>query len=228
MIDMKQVRKMRSRVDRDQDHMIDWHQVCHDDPYAVATLLKEFFCELTSPLVPYHSFDRFVEASVLENIIERVASLRTAVTSMPPANQKVLAYTVRFFLRILNPESAQQSKLTRESIADVFGPIFLRPLGHKIGDDHIVEQDKARACLREMLGKNSREIFQSVSLREYNGTATKRVPYATKVLKGRVQVDMDSVASLTEWETKSGYGMDVEEDGALAEETKDGDSDRED
>jgi hypothetical protein len=218
---MKTIKGIVKKCDRGMDHTIAWEDV--KDPLVYVGLLRVFFGMLNPPLMGAHNYDRFFDAARQETPLARISATRTVVMSLSTANQTVLAYMVKFFTRLLNPEHVSKSKLTEKDIAAAFAPMFIRPFGWSSADERtansardsqnimqvVVKKNEpisgmSLKILLNLIGTGSNEIFQSISLRAYDKRQTKRVTYEEKVRMKIEQEEKDSVDELREWEASTG------------------------
>lgn len=124
----------------------------YEDPTASGLAVRECPCWKHSPrgaATRAHAgrMRQWVEASAQENALARVTAFRSLFRSLPDSHQVLLAYMLRFFIELLNEEHAAHNRLTREKLAAIFAPRFLRrrvqglraDLAHTMATDHHAE-----------------------------------------------------------------------------------------
>jgi hypothetical protein len=95
------------------------------DINVVTGVLKLYFRELQEPLIPYRLFDLFVEGCRIENINQRVMSLKQTLTRMPIPNLEILKYLIKHLVRVAQYNYV--NKMEASALAIVFGPTLMKP-----------------------------------------------------------------------------------------------------
>eukprot|EP00002_Diphylleia_rotans_P041093 TRINITY_DN9910_c0_g1_i2.p1 TRINITY_DN9910_c0_g1~~TRINITY_DN9910_c0_g1_i2.p1 ORF type:complete len:335 (+),score=65.74 TRINITY_DN9910_c0_g1_i2:172-1176(+) len=95
------------------------------DPYAVATLLKNFFRELSHPLIPADLYFGFLSAYEMSREDLQLQGYITLFKTIPIANSTVLLKLLLFLSALSHKELINH--LSPENIGKVFGPLLLRP-----------------------------------------------------------------------------------------------------
>lgn len=98
----------------------------HTDPHDVAGLIKRWFRELPSPLIPhplYAGAIGTVKGKQENDVAAQNQHLKEALRALPPINRRVLRDLCRF-LECVSEHSAE-NKMTIENLAMVFAPNLL-------------------------------------------------------------------------------------------------------
>ncbi|KAJ7259136.1 hypothetical protein B0H12DRAFT_1014571 [Mycena haematopus] len=94
------------------------------DIHAVCDLVKSWFRVLPEPLFPSRSYYLAIEAMQLENLDDRLSSIRNVVQGLPRPNFDLLKRVSEHLDRVADCE--ERNHMTDESLAIVFGPNLLR------------------------------------------------------------------------------------------------------
>ncbi|KAF9888418.1 hypothetical protein FE257_008696 [Aspergillus nanangensis] len=95
----------------------------HHDVNSVAGLLKQFFRDLPDPLFPAHSYADFINASRLDDDIQRRDSLHALVNNLPDAHYATLRALILHLNKI--QEHYTQNRMNAGNIAICFGPTLM-------------------------------------------------------------------------------------------------------
>ncbi|KAL6061886.1 alpha-actinin [Balamuthia mandrillaris] len=94
------------------------------DPFSIAELLKEYFRDLPQPLLTYKRYDEFDRINDLSSGLV-LNELRLHVAELPKVRRATLTVLVAFLQKVA--VYADQNKMTVTRLADIFGPLLLRP-----------------------------------------------------------------------------------------------------
>ncbi|KAJ7747010.1 rho GTPase activating protein 22 [Mycena metata] len=95
------------------------------DIHAVCDLVKSWFRVLPVPLFPGDDYQRVIDAMQLENLDDRLTSIRTVVQGLPRPHFDLLKRVSEHLDRVADFEESNQ--MTAEGLAIVFSPNLLRP-----------------------------------------------------------------------------------------------------
>ncbi|KAJ7036799.1 rho GTPase activating protein 22 [Mycena alexandri] len=95
------------------------------DIHAVCDLVKSWFRVLPVPLFPGDDYQRAIDAMQLENLDDRLTSIRTVVQGLPRPHFDLLKRVSEHLDRVADFEESNQ--MTAEGLAIVFSPNLLRP-----------------------------------------------------------------------------------------------------
>lgn len=122
------VRDLKDRFDEGEMVDLDKDEI---DVHSVASLLKQYFRELPESIIPYSSYQEFMNIAMRFqgtknslNKLEEVEELRKSMASQPPDNYNVLKFLCSF-LNLVSQKTAV-NKMTVENLARVFGPNIIR------------------------------------------------------------------------------------------------------
>eukprot|EP01134_Creolimax_fragrantissima_P007102 CFRG7102T1 len=118
------VQKLRAAIEQD-DETPELTIQGHKDIHVVSSLLKLYFRELPTPVIPYFMFEQIKQCMDGEKA-DRVKRIRVLISQLPPVRYALLK---RFMLHLVMVVEANEStQMTVNNIAIVWGPNLLRPL----------------------------------------------------------------------------------------------------
>lgn len=91
-----------------------------NDIAAVATLLKNFLRDLPDPLLTRAAYHSFIQASKIDDDVNRRDSLHQYINSLPDPNYATLRVLTMHLHRIA--QHSATNKMTISNLATVFGP----------------------------------------------------------------------------------------------------------
>uniref|UniRef100_A0A7N6F5X2 Rho GTPase activating protein 17a n=1 Tax=Anabas testudineus TaxID=64144 RepID=A0A7N6F5X2_ANATE len=94
----------------------------YSDPHAVAGALKSYLRELPEPLMTYHLYDEWIQAS-RQDPDKRLQALWVVCDQLPKNNKTNLRYLVKFLARLA--QDSEVNKMTPSNISIVLGPNLL-------------------------------------------------------------------------------------------------------
>uniref|UniRef100_A0A7N6FJ28 Rho GTPase-activating protein 17 n=1 Tax=Anabas testudineus TaxID=64144 RepID=A0A7N6FJ28_ANATE len=95
----------------------------YSDPHAVAGALKSYLRELPEPLMTYHLYDEWIQASSVSDPDKRLQALWVVCDQLPKNNKTNLRYLVKFLARLA--QDSEVNKMTPSNISIVLGPNLL-------------------------------------------------------------------------------------------------------
>eukprot|EP00123_Amoebidium_parasiticum_P014903 comp22693_c0_seq2/m.35160 comp22693_c0_seq2/g.35160 ORF comp22693_c0_seq2/g.35160 comp22693_c0_seq2/m.35160 type:complete len:1112 (-) comp22693_c0_seq2:533-3868(-) len=94
------------------------------DVNVLTNVLKLFLRELPDPLFTFEAFPKIKAAFQMSNVADRNKRLKDIVDTLPPENQRTLAYLMRHLKRVAANE--QVNKMNVSNLAVVMGPNILK------------------------------------------------------------------------------------------------------
>lgn len=121
--DVDQITELRCRVEKKNYDL----NGC-TDPNVPASLLKLWLRELAEPLIPTSVYDECTQIGKTENEEGANAGQKAweLVQTLPEMNRLVIVYMIDFLRIIAEPENQPYTKMTKDNLAMVFAPNFLR------------------------------------------------------------------------------------------------------
>jgi len=98
-------------------------------PHDITGVIKMYFRELPTPLIPVELYDCFIAASLTKNDSDccNVEKLQKAVRLLPPGHKTVLYRMAKFFNAL--SQFSDENKMGVENLSTVFAPnLFRHPL----------------------------------------------------------------------------------------------------
>ncbi|KAL6702450.1 Rho-type gtpase-activating protein [Coniothyrium glycines] len=118
-----QVNQIRSGFEADNEHDISDPDL---DIHAVTSALKNYFRRLPVPLIPFDTYDQFLEAGQIEDSKAQAKALLAAVNEIPKSHRDTLQFLVFHLSRVI--EHANHNLMTPLNLAVVFAPTIMRPM----------------------------------------------------------------------------------------------------
>lgn len=94
------------------------------DIAGVASALKAYFRELSTPLFPTDKYREFINCTRHDDVQSRLVAVRDTIESLHPAIVRVMKYIFRFLYRV--SLHAAESRMGSANLALVFGPTLTR------------------------------------------------------------------------------------------------------
>ncbi|XP_016320559.1 SLIT-ROBO Rho GTPase-activating protein 3-like isoform X3 [Sinocyclocheilus anshuiensis] len=138
-----EVNHIRDAFERGEDPLTD----SESDIDSVAGVLKLYFRGLEKPLFPEESFSQLMECVQMENMTEKVAQIKTIVSSFPRPVVIVMRYLFAFLHHVsqYNDENMMQPY----NLAVCFGPSLLR--GVEMGGDEVTLAPQINDLVKTMI-----------------------------------------------------------------------------
>ncbi|KAL2101103.1 hypothetical protein ACEWY4_002864 [Coilia grayii] len=95
----------------------------YSDPHAVAGALKSYLRELPEPLMTFHLYDDWIQASSVPDSDKRLQALWVTCDKMPKHNYANFRYLIKFLAKLA--QESDINKMTPSNIAIVLGPNLL-------------------------------------------------------------------------------------------------------
>lgn len=94
------------------------------DIAAVASTLKAYFRELSTPLFTTERYREFINCTRHEDLQDRLNAIQKSLLEVPPPVVEVMKYLFRFLSRVT--EHSSENKMGSANLALVFGPTLMR------------------------------------------------------------------------------------------------------
>ena len=91
---------------------------------GVASTLKAYFRELSTPLFPTDKYRQFIDCTRYENVQDRIVAINDTIQTLHPAIIRVMKYLFNFLYRV--SLHASESRMGSANLALVFGPTLTR------------------------------------------------------------------------------------------------------
>ncbi|XP_043945342.1 rho GTPase-activating protein 17 isoform X2 [Protopterus annectens] len=113
------LKKLKAALDCSASHL---DEFC-SDPHAVAGALKSYLRELPEPLMTYHLYEDWIQASLVQEQDKKLQALWVTCNKMPKINYDNFRYLVKFLAKL--GQDSDVNKMTPSNIAIVLGPNLL-------------------------------------------------------------------------------------------------------
>uniref|UniRef100_A0A7N6FJ53 Rho GTPase activating protein 21b n=1 Tax=Anabas testudineus TaxID=64144 RepID=A0A7N6FJ53_ANATE len=94
------------------------------DLNVISSLLKSFFRKLPEPLFTNEKYADFIEASRIEDSVERLKELRRLIHELPDHHYETLKFLCAHLKRV--SDNCEKNKMEPRNLAIVFGPTLVR------------------------------------------------------------------------------------------------------
>lgn len=180
--------RVQNAIDRGEQ--IDW--AGYPDPHLAPNLLKKFFRDLPTPLVPFDIYTCFITLSKTvtspdtePEIVEQ--KLKNALELMPMVNRMILARLLRFLKGVVS--CSEQNMMGLTNIATIWGPLLLKSSegnAEYLMNPESLSEVKDCVELVKLLIVHCDNLFEGEALRTKEKVSTDRGRYAAmpKVLTG--------------------------------------------
>ncbi|XP_052396414.1 SLIT-ROBO Rho GTPase-activating protein 3 isoform X1 [Carassius gibelio] len=138
-----EVNHIRDAFERGEDPLTD----SESDIDSVAGVLKLYFRGLEKPLFPEESFSQLMECVQMENMTEKVAQLKTVVSSFPRPVIIVIRYLFAFLHHV--SQYSDENMMQPYNLAVCFGPSLLR--GTEMGGDEVTLAPQINDLVKTMI-----------------------------------------------------------------------------
>lgn len=122
------VRDLKDRFDEGETVNLDIEE---EDVHSVASLLKQYLRELPECLIPFASYQNFMNIAMRfqgkkteQAQMDEVLTLKEAMKDVPPCNYNALKYLCHFLHKL--SENTTSTKMDAHNLARVFGPNIIR------------------------------------------------------------------------------------------------------
>ncbi|XP_073678987.1 SLIT-ROBO Rho GTPase-activating protein 3 isoform X2 [Garra rufa] len=138
-----EVNHIRDAFERGEDPLTD----SESDIDSVAGVLKLYFRGLEKPLFPEESFSQLMECVQMENMTEKVAQIKTIVSSF----SRPIAIVMRYLFAFLHHVSqySDENMMQPYNLAVCFGPSLLR--GVEMGGDEVTLAPQINDLVKTMI-----------------------------------------------------------------------------
>lgn len=92
---------------------------------TIASAVKQYFRDLSKPLMTHQLYQPFLEAVKHESEQKRVSEIGRVVVKMPPAGREMLRVLIRHLHKVA--ANAKVNLMTPSNLGVIFGPNLLRP-----------------------------------------------------------------------------------------------------
>ena len=92
---------------------------------TIASGVKQYFRDLSKPLMTYHLYNSFVEAAKQESEADRINEIHLIVQKLPVASREILKVLIRHLGKV--SAKCDKNLMTASNIGVCFGPTLLRP-----------------------------------------------------------------------------------------------------
>ncbi|XP_050952070.1 SLIT-ROBO Rho GTPase-activating protein 3 isoform X3 [Labeo rohita] len=138
-----EVNHIRDAFERGEDPLTD----SESDIDSVAGVLKLYFRGLEKPLFPEESFSQLMECVQMENMTEKVAQIKTVVSSFARPIAIVMRYLFAFLHHV--SQYSDENMMQPYNLAVCFGPSLLR--GVEMGGDEVTLAPQINDLVKTMI-----------------------------------------------------------------------------
>lgn len=138
-----EVNHIRDAFERGEDPLTD----SESDIDSVAGVLKLYFRGLEKPLFPEESFSQLMECVQMENMTEKVAQIKSVVSSYPRPVIIVMRYLFAFLHHV--SQYSDENMMQPYNLAVCFGPSLLR--GVEMGGDEVTLAPQINELVKTMI-----------------------------------------------------------------------------
>uniref|UniRef100_A0A8C2FQL5 SLIT-ROBO Rho GTPase-activating protein 3-like n=1 Tax=Cyprinus carpio TaxID=7962 RepID=A0A8C2FQL5_CYPCA len=138
-----EVNHIRDAFERGEDPLTD----SESDIDSVAGVLKLYFRGLEKPLFPEESFSQLMECVQMENMTEKVAQIKTVVSSFPRPVIIVMRYLFAFLHHV--SQYSDENMMQPYNLAVCFGPSLLR--GSEMDGDEVTLAPQINDLVKTMI-----------------------------------------------------------------------------
>ncbi|XP_059089787.1 rho GTPase-activating protein 26-like [Tigriopus californicus] len=92
---------------------------------TIASAIKQYFRDLSKPLMTHHLYQSFVETVKHENEEDRLEDIQRVLHSLPTANREILKVLIRHLHKVAC--NSDKNLMTASNLGVCFGPTLLRP-----------------------------------------------------------------------------------------------------
>jgi hypothetical protein len=128
--------------------------------FALATLLKKYLLALPDPIIPYALYDKFLEATIARQEIQRIQGLTKMVKELSIVRYETLKVLSHLFHRI--QLESKENAMTAENLGTAVGPSILR--GKFIGSSKSLQDLKFVSMFLAALAKYYHYIFEGKTM----------------------------------------------------------------
>lgn len=115
----EEVLLLHNTFDRDPDEI----ELDGVDVHVITGALKHYLREQSSPLVPFHLYDSFLEA--FESKEEQMPLLLNCLDRLPPENKPIFQCLWQLLAKTI--EHVENNKMGAKNLGIIFGPTLMRP-----------------------------------------------------------------------------------------------------
>ncbi|KAJ3366281.1 Rho GTPase-activating protein 15 [Kappamyces sp. JEL0680] len=122
------VQKFRTQLNQNNDQDL---YVESMDVNVIAALVKLFFREIQTPVIPFGMYSDFISVMKIEDYNSRLIEIKNLVQKLPKVHYDVLDYLMRHLVKVA--AKSEVNKMEPSNLAIVFGPSLIRV--EEKGDD---------------------------------------------------------------------------------------------
>jgi len=122
----ERIKKLQKQFDNASLKSYDHINMDNCDVHDVAAVLRLYFRELPSPVIPFSFYEPLMEIqrNAGLSLEERVNSIKRIILEIPPLNMPLLKYLIQFLQAV--EEHSYINRMTVSNLAIVFGPNIIR------------------------------------------------------------------------------------------------------
>uniref|UniRef100_A0A8C1WHA0 SLIT-ROBO Rho GTPase-activating protein 3-like n=1 Tax=Cyprinus carpio TaxID=7962 RepID=A0A8C1WHA0_CYPCA len=158
-----EVNHIRDAFERGEDPLTD----SESDIDSVAGVLKLYFRGLEKPLFPEESFSQLMECVQMENMTEKVAQIKTVVSSFPRPVIIVMRYLFAFLHHV--SQYSDENMMQPYNLAVCFGPSLLR--GSEMDGDEVTLAPQINDLVKTMIIHHENIVPGPSELPEWDAVA---------------------------------------------------------
>lgn len=137
--DQSQMNALREQLEQGN------YEITENDPHVIASILKQWFRDLTEPVIPHSLTLEALKAA------DSVSEATAFVEKLPLIHQKVLKFVIRFLQIVADPKNQPKTKMTVTNLSVVFAPTLLDSNTAKTTEEVINQSNKSQKFLKTLI-----------------------------------------------------------------------------